>query len=562
MNHSDKTKINFATIKDDFPAGLVVFLVALPLCLGIALASGAPLFSGIIAGIVGGIVVGIVSGSPLGVSGPAAGLTTIVLAAITSFKPEFAQMGIDPSTFPSEATRLNISITDYESMMESQRLLAGFRMFMVSVVLAGIFQVILGFARAGIIGYYFPSSVIKGMLAAIGLILILKQIPHALGFDKDDVGDDDFLQKDTHNSFSEIYYAIKYSNAGATIIAAVSLAILILFDRPFMKKIVLFRYIPGALVVVIVGIVLNMILKSSSSGLALHGDHLVSLPVAHSGRDFLSFFMFPDWSAFSNPKTYTVALTIAIVASLESLLCVEATDKLDPERRTTPTNRELIAQGTGNIVSGLIGGLPLTQVIVRSSANINSGGKSKLSAIVHGVLLLSCALFIAKYINLIPLASLAAVLLMVGYKLARVSLFREMYKIGWEQFLPFLVTIGAILFTDLLKGIAIGMAFAIFYILRRNFRTSYFFHKEEIKQGEEINIQLSEEVTFLNKASIQLMLEELPEDSSVKIDGSRSVNIDYDVLEIIHNFRLHTAPERKIKLTLINVPDVTLSAGH
>lgn len=561
-NRSNGNKLNLSTLKNDFPAGLVVFLVALPLCLGIALASGAPLFAGIIAGIVGGIVVGLISGSPLGVSGPAAGLTTIVLAAIVSFKPEFVSMGIDPSAFPAEAEKAGMSLSSYEAMMESQRVAAGFRIFLVSVVLAGVIQVILGLVRAGIIGYYFPSSVIKGMLAAIGLILILKQIPHALGFDKDVVGDEEFLQKDKHNSFSEIYYAFKYSNTGAVIIACVSLGILILFDRPFMKKIMVFKFVPAALIVVIVGILINFILQRMSPELSLKGDHLVSLPVAQTSADVMNFFTRPDWTALSNPKVYITAATIAIVASIESLLCVEATDKLDPERRNTPTNRELIAQGTGNIVSGLIGGLPLTQVIVRSSANINSGGKSKLSAIIHGVLLLCCALFIAKYLNMIPLACLAAVLLMVGYKLARVSLFREMYKIGWEQFLPFIITVAAILFTDLLKGIAIGMAFAIFYILRRNFRTSYFLHKEEIRKDEEIRIELSEEVTFLNKASIQLMLDELPENSAVKIDGTRSVNIDYDVLEIIHNFRLHTAPEKNIQLTLVKIPDVTLTSGH
>jgi carbonic anhydrase len=560
--HTSNYTPNFSTLKNDIPSGLVVFLVALPLCLGIALASGAPLFSGIIAGIVGGVVVGIVSGSPLGVSGPAAGLTTIVLAAITSLKPEFLDMGINPAEFPAKALESNLSLEKYTEMMEQERLMAGFRIFLVSVVLAGIFQVLLGIFRAGIIGYYFPSSVIKGMLAAIGIILILKQIPHALGYDKDLVGDEEFLQTDKHNSFSEIYYAFRYNSPGAIIISSISLLILILFDRPFMKKITLFKFVPGALFVVIGGIVLNKIFHGSNPDMELKDDHLVSLPVANSAKDILGFFTSPDWSALSNPKVYITAATIAIVASLESLLCVEATDKLDPDRRITPTNRELIAQGTGNAISGLIGGLPLTQVIVRSSANINSGGKSKLSTIFHGILLFVCALFIAKYLNLIPLACLAAILLMTGYKLARVGLFKEMYRIGWEQFLPFIVTVFAIIFTDLLKGIAIGMSFAIFYILRKNFRTSYFLHKDQIREGEEISIVLSEEVTFLNKASIQLMLEELPDNSAVKIDGTRSINIDYDVLEILHNFRLHGAAERNIQLTFINIPDVSLRSGH
>ncbi len=513
-----------SNFKNDLPAGLVVFLVALPLCLGIALASGAPLFSGIITGIVGGIVVGLISGSPLGVSGPAAGLTVIVLSAISS--------------------------------------LGSFETFLLSVVLAGIFQILLGIIRAGIIGYYFPSSVIKGMLAAIGLILILKQIPHALGFDKDLIGDEGFLQKDNHNTFSEIFYALKYHSVGAVIISVLSIAILWLFDRAFMKKIALFKFIPGALIVVVLGIILNYLFSIINPDWVLKDEHLVVLPVANSLFEFGSFFTFPNFSALSNPNVYITALTIAIVASLETLLCVEATDKLDPDKRTTPTNRELIAQGTGNIFAGLIGGLPLTQVIVRSSANINSGGKTKVSAIFHGALLLLCAIAIPAVLNKIPLASLAAVLLLVGYKLAKVSLFKEMYKLGWEQFMPFIITVVAILFTDLLKGIGVGMALAIFYILRKNYRTSYFFHKEDVKEGEQIRIQLSEEVTFLNKASIRLMLEELPEKSNVIIDGSRSVSIDYDVIEIIQNFKKHGSKEKNIVLELKNIPEFEGTAGH
>lgn len=522
---SKKNLSPFSNLKFDIPSGLVVFLVALPLCLGIALASGAPLFSGIIAGVMGGIVCGIISGSPLGVSGPAAGLTVIVLSAISS--------------------------------------LGSYEVFLVSVVLAGILQIVLGLLKAGIIGYYFPSSVIKGMLAAIGLILILKQIPHALGFDKDLIGDEEFLQADKRNTFSEIWYAVLYHSKGAIIISVVSLAILLLFERPFIKKIALFRFVPGALIAVISGILINYAFTLFAPELALTGEHLVTLPVAHNANEFLGFFTAPDWAAaLSNPKVYVTAGTIAVVASLETLLCVEATDKLDPEKRSTPTNRELIAQGAGNIASGLIGGLPLTQVIVRSSANINSGGKTKMSAVVHGVLLLLCALLIPGLLNKIPLACLAAVLLLVGYKLSKVSLYKEMYKIGWEQFMPFMITIAAILFTDLLKGIAIGMVFAIFYILRKNFRTSYFYHKDEVQTGEPIKIRLSEEVTFLNKASIQLMLDELPENTKVVLDGSNSINIDYDVLEIIHNFRLHGAPDKNIELELINIPDVKFSSGH
>jgi len=524
-SHPSETKLPpLNNLKNDFPSGLVVFLVALPLCLGIALASGAPLFSGIIAGVVGGIVVGALSGSALGVSGPAAGLTVIVLSAIGT--------------------------------------LGSYQNFLVAVVLAGVLQIILGLLRAGIIGYYFPSSVIKGMLAAIGLILILKQIPHALGFDKDLVGDEEFLQKDKHNTITELYYAFRYNSTGAIIISLISLSILILFERPFLKKFAVFKFVPGALIVVILGIVMNYLFSVFATQFQLMDEHLVKLPVANDAHQFFGFFTLPDWTALSNPKVYITAITIAVVASLETLLCVEATDKIDPDKRSTPTNRELIAQGGGNIVSGLIGGLPLTQVIVRSSANINSGGKTKTSTIVHGILLLGCAILIPTVLNRVPLACLAAVLLLVGYKLAKVSLFKGMYKLGWEQFVPFIVTIVAILMTDLLKGIGIGMVIAVFYILRKNYRTPYFFHKQDVQDGKNIHIQLSEEVTFLNKASIQLMVEQLPNNSHVTIDGSRSTNIDYDVLEIIHSFKQYGAKAKNIKLELKGIPDIQITTSH
>ncbi|MPR32291.1 SulP family inorganic anion transporter [Salmonirosea aquatica] len=524
---SEVKKNLFANLKSDLPAGLVVSLVALPLCLGIALAStGRPdlLFSGIIAGIVGGIVVGFVSGSPLGVSGPAAGLVVIVLGALES--------------------------------------LGSFEAFLLAVVLAGVIQIVAGFLNAGIIGYYFPSSVIKGMLAAIGITLILKEIPHAFGYDKDFFGDDAFTQFDGHNTFTEIYYSIRYSHTGAIIISLVSLGLLILFERPFMKKIQLFRFLPGALFVVVLGVVLNKLFPALQPEWALRGEHLVQLPVASNAQEFLSFFTLPDFSAFTNPHVYTVAFTLAIVASLETLLCVEATDKLDPYKRNTPTNRELKAQGIGNVVSGLIGGLPITQVIVRSSANISSGGKTKLSTIFHGLILLVTVIFIPYYMNMIPLASLAAILLLVGYKLSKVSLYRNMYKLGWEQFIPFIVTILAILMTDLLRGIAIGMVVAIYYILRKNYRHSYYYKKEKHQQGDVITLQLSEEVTFLNKGSIDHTLQNLPHNSTVVIDGSKSLDIDYDVLEIIQDFKNHTAPSRNITVKTKNIKGVEVTGGH
>jgi len=514
---------NLAYWKNDLSSGVVVFLVALPLCLGIALASGAPLFSGVIAGIVGGIVVASVSGSSLSVSGPAAGLTVIVLNSIT-------QLGSYPS-------------------------------FLLAVVLAGVIQLTLGYLRAGIIGHYFPSSVIKGMLAAIGLILIFKQVPHALGYDKDTEGDFFFFQIDGENTFSEIVNALNHLSLGAIIISSISLLILILWDQPFLKKYSFFKTIPGALVVVLLGVLLNYIFALINSTLVLDNGHLVKLPVANTAGDFINQFTLPDFTTFSNPKVYIVAFTIAIIASLESLLSVEATDKLDPEKRNTPTNRELKAQGLGNIVSGLIGGLPVTAVIVRSSANINSGAKTKLSAIIHGILLLMSVIFLASILNKIPLACLAAVLLVVGYKLAKISLFKSMYKLGWDQFLPFVITIVVILRTDLLKGICVGMAVSIFFILRNNYKRPYFFVKSEHHEGDIITIELAEDVTFINKGSVTLTLYHLPENSKVIIDGRKSKNIDLDVLEIIHTFN-ETAHLKNIEVQLVHIPPFTGIKGH
>ena len=513
----------FQNLKSDLPAGLVVFLVALPLCLGIALASGAPLFSGLISGIIGGIVIGMISRSPLGVSGPAAGLAVIVFDSIGFL---------------------------------------GFRPFLLAVVIAGFIQLALGFLRAGIIGYYFPSSVIKGMLAGIGIILILKQIPHAFGYDRDPEGDWGFLQADGHNTISEIYYSVIYSSPGAIVISLVSIGVLILWESKYMKKSIK-NMIPGPLLVVFLGIGINQLFKYFFPGLTLDNEiiedvnnfHLVDIPVANNFSEFIGLFSLPDFTQVTNPDIYVTAITIALIASIETLLCVEATDKLDPYKRVTPTNLELKAQGIGNVFSGLIGGLPITQVIVRSSANINTGGKTRMSAIIHGILLFVCVVSIPRFLNLIPLSSLAAILLMVGYKLAKVSLFKSMYKLGSMQFVPFVVTILGIVFTDLLKGISIGMAIAIFYILRNNFKTPYFYHKEENTAGDVIKIILSEEVSFLNKGSILKLLEELPHNSNVIIDGSRSTHIDHDVLEIIENFLAH-ASLNNISVELVNIPQI------
>ncbi len=513
----------FKDIKYDLPAGLVVFLVALPLCLGIALASGAPLFSGIITGVVGGLVVSLVSGSALSVSGPAAGLTVIVLNSIH-------QIG-------------------------------SFEVFLLAVVLAGVIQIVLGVVKAGIIGHYFPSSVIKGMLAAIGLILVFKQIPHAFGYDKDNEGDFEFIQIDGENTFSELINAINFLHPGAVIVSAVSLTILMVWDKPFFKKYAFFKLVPGALIAVACGILINIYFEVFFPVLTLKNDHLVKLPVSSSVQEFLGQFTLPDFSAIANPQVYITAITIGIVASLESLLSVEATDKLDPFKRNTPTNRELIAQGLGNVVAGLLGGLPLTAVIVRSSANINAGGRTKLSAFIHGVFLVISVVAFTALLNKIPLACLAAVLLVVGYKLAKISLFKSMYKLGWGQFLPFIVTVLAILFSDLLKGIGIGMAVSIFFILRNNYRRAYNFNEAGSPEKPVITIELVEDVTFINKGAITLTLDKLPMNSKVVIDGTNARTIDIDVLEIIHNFKT-TAQLRGIQLELKAIPEFKGVGAH
>ena len=491
----------FKEFKDDLPASIIVFFVALPLCLGIALASGAPLFAGIIGGIVGGIVVGIASGSPLGVSGPAAGLAVIVLTAIDTL-----------GSWPA---------------------------FLLAVVLAGIIQLIMGFAKAGFIAYFFPSSVIKGMLTGIGFLIILKQIPHALGYNIDVEDDLSYFQTDGETTLTSIFSAFNAITPGAVLIAVLSIAVLILWDTVLTEKHRLFQLIQGPIVVVMMGIAANTLFESGVLNISLSAGHLVRLPVVNNLTEFFGQFTFPDFSAISNFEILKTAIVIAVVASLETLLCVEATDKLDPYKRVTPTNRELKAQGLGNIVSGLCGGLPITQVIVRSSANISFGGKTKLSTILHGVFLLISAITIAELLNMIPLASLAAILIIVGYKLAKPALFRQMYKLGWEQFVPFTATVAGILATDLLKGITIGMLFGIFYSLRHSYRNAYYM-KDILtaEDGQEVHhLVLAEEVSFFNKASIKQALDAIPANSTAIIDCAKSKSISYDVVEIIQDYR-------------------------
>lgn len=505
-------KTNFlANLKYDLPAGVVVFLIAVPLCLGIALASGAPLFAGMISGIVGGLVIGFLSSSHTSVSGPAAGLTAVVLVAISQ--------------------------------------LGSFEVFLVAVVLAGLMQLALGFARAGTIANYFPSNVIKGMLTGIGIIIILKQIPHALGYDKDTEGDLAFLQADGENTFSAIWRSLtEFIHPGALLITLISIGLMLFWEKPFVKK--RFSFVPGALMAVVASVLLNELFKMLGEPWAVQGEHLVNIPVPDSVNAFFHQFTFPDFSQIADSQVFVVALTLCAVASIETLLCIEAVDNLDPQKRSTNPNKELKAQGIGNMISGLLGGLPVTSVIVRSSANVGAGARTKASAIVHGLLLVVCVALIPTVLNLIPLAALAAILLLTGYKLAKISIFKEMWANGKYQWWPFVITVAAVVFTDLLTGVGIGLAASAFAILRGNMKNSYFFHKEEYHEGDLILMKLSQEVSFLNKASIKLTLDHLPENSRVLIDASDTAYIDFDVLELVREFCEVKAPAKNITVAL------------
>lgn len=503
-------------LKYDLPSGLVVFLVALPLCLGIALASGAPFFSGIIAGIIGGIVIGSISNSQLSVSGPAAGLVAVVLGAIST--------------------------------------LGSFEAFLVAVVLSGFMQIALGFLKAGVIANYFPSNVIKGMLSGIGIIIILKQIPHALGYDRDNEGDFAFLQLDGENSITSLFSAVQHVDIGATLIAIIGMAIILLFETSALKKVS--KVVPGGLAAVIVSVLVSEYIFKNIPLLAISSAHLVNVPVPNSVEDFKALITFPDFKNITSTPVWIVAMTITAVASIETLLCIEAIDKLDSEKRITSTNRELIAQGIGNAFSGLIGGLPITSVIVRSSANLNANAKTKMSTIFHGFLLLASVLLIPSLLNKIPLAALASILLFTGYKLAKPSIFKGMFANGKYQWIPFLITVLAVVFLDLLKGVGIGLMVSIVYILTGNLKNSYYFHKEEYEKGETIKIRLSEEVSFLNKAALRETLDHLPEESKVIIDATNTTYIDFDVIELIKEFKEIKAPLKNIDCELVNFKDI------
>ncbi len=509
-----KARYYFRHVKEDVPAGIVVFLVALPLCLGIALASGTPLFSGLIAGLVGGLIVSWVSGSQLSVSGPAAGLTVIVFNALQS--------------------------------------IGSFQGLLLACVFAGILQLAFGFLKAGIIASFFPSAVIKGMLAAIGLILIIKQIPHATGYDTSFEGDEDYMSESAESSLLELSDALQAISPGAVVISVIGLLILIIWELPWFKKQAFLKLIPGPLLTVAWGVGFNIWAKIFAPEWQVNQNHLVSLPIMEKPIDFFSHLVFPDLSYINNPQVYTAAVTIAIIASLETLLSLEATDKLDPLKRLTPTNRELKAQGIGNIISGLLGGIPITAVIVRSSANINAGGKTSLSCFVHGIFLFVSILFFSKYLNYIPLSCLAAILLFTGYKLAKPSLFMEHYRKGMSQFLPFVITVIAIIATDLLKGMAIGMVLGLFFVIRANYHAAITMTMTKHKNGQHYLITLNKDVSFLNKALLRKFILLVKENSKVTIDASKVQFIDHDILETINDF-IDSSSESNISIETIDL---------
>ncbi len=502
----------------DFPASIVVFLVALPLCLGIALASGAPLFAGIIAGVIGGLVVAPISGSALMVSGPAAGLTAIVLAAIT-------QLG------------------DY-------------RAFLVAVVLGGVLQVVLATARAGIIGYYFPSSVIKGMLSAIGIVLILKQFPHAVGYDADAMGNESFRQTTEGTTFSALGDALATLQHGAVVVSMLALVILFSWSKTPLAKV---KLLPAPLVAVLLGLGLNALFAIAAPGLVIEASHLVALPVPTSGAEWAAQFTTPLWSAISNPAVWRIGVTLGIVASLETLLSLEATDKMDPYKREAPPNRELVAQGVGNIASGVLGGLPLTGVIVRSAANVGAGARTRWSAILHSVLLTLAVVSIPALLNRIPLAALAAILLHTGWKLAHPQIGRALWRQGASQFIPYVTTIVVVLVTDLLVGIAVGMTVGVFFLLKDMLQSPPY--TEVSPKGAVLRrLELHPYVNFLNKGALLSALEGMPDGSRLELDGRQIRRIDPDVLEVIHNFR-ETAALRGIDYRLVSVPETSTGAG-
>jgi MFS superfamily sulfate permease-like transporter len=501
MSYKTFSLPTLASARRDVPAGIVVFLVALPLCLGIALASGAPLFAGVITGVIGGIVLAFVSGSELSVSGPAAGLTVIVAGAIVS--------------------------------------LGSFQLFAVAVLLSGLIQLALGYARAGGIGDFIPNSVIKGMLAAIGIVIILKQIPHALGYERDYLGDESFQQPGQANTFTDLLEAFLSPTAGAIAISLVALVLMLLWERPFMKRQAWTLLVPAPLACVIFGTLLNELFRSiwPAGYLTAEGQHLVQLPVIGSAGDFFGMFSAPDLSALLLPEVWIVAATIAIVGSIETLLCIEATDKLDPEKRIADPNRELRGQGIGNFLCGLLGGLPMTSVIVRSSANVYAGARTRLSTLVHGLVLLLAVVFIGALLNRIPLAALATVLIVVGYKLSSREIIISMWRQGLTQFIPFIVTVVGIVFTDLLKGIAVGLLTGVFFVIRSNYHAAVTL----VSQGDTWLLRLNKDTSFIHKIELKRKLRTIPDRAKLIIDGTKALYVDGDIYETLREFEAGAA---------------------
>ena len=503
-----------SNLAKDIPAGLVVFLVALPLCLGISLASNAPLAAGIIAGIVGGLVVGALSGSSTSVTGPAAGLTAVVATQIAD--------------------------------------LGSFQAFLVAVIVAGALQIVFGLLKGGFLASFFPSSVVKGLLAAIGIIIILKQLPHLVGYDANPVGDTDFCQKDDKNTFTELPAALQMFLPGAATIGLLSLSLLVVWGKvSWLQK----SPVPGALVAVLFGTAANLVLIQMGHPWAIAPTHLVQVPVAEGASGFLQLFCFPDFSVLAKPALYGAAVTLAVIASLETLLTIEAVDKIDPQQRKSPANRELLAQGAGNIISGFLGGLPMTSVIVRSGANLNAGAQTKVSAIFHGVLLLGCVALLPRWLNQIPLCALAAILIMTGYKLASPKIIGQMWKEGKYQFLPFAITVIAIVFTNLLTGILIGLGVSLLFILYSNFRRPIHQVLEKHISGNVMRIELPPQVSFLNRAAIQKSLYEIPAGGSILIDARNADYIDPDILDLLADFKNVTAKAHGVEFKTVGLKE-------
>lgn len=505
-------QITPATVVRDLIAGLVVVLVAVPLCLGIGQASGAqiPPLAGILAGIVGGVVVGLLSGSQTSVSGPTAGLTAIVATQVAG--------------------------------------LGSFEAFLLALVIAGLLQIAMGAARLGFLSSYFPSSVIYGLIAAVGVILILKQVPHLLGHDVDPEGEMSFFQPDKENTFSELLRTIRDIHPGAALVGILSFALLLIWDnvKPLKKLIV-----PPALLVILLGVALSEVLGAIGGVWAIEARHRVQLPAPESLQEWRTLLHFADFSYLTNPSVYLAGLTIALIASLESLLNIEAIDRLDPRQRVTPTSRELVAQGVGNLICGVVGGLPVTSVIDKSSVNIHAGAQTQYAAVAHGVMLGACAFLLPVYVNHIPISCLAAVLLWAGAKLASPQLFIRMYQNGTSQFLRFLITLAAIVFTNLLTGALIGLAIGLVSILRSNLLRPLRVIEEKRQEGVVTRVELANQVSFLNRGVIDKTLASAKRGSNWVIDARQTDYIDPDVLSLIREFREQAAPAREIKLSLI-----------